>query len=150
MKKILLTLLVLFIPFFLFAQEVVEVIEPTDPPSGWAEILINPSMWLASFAGISLLTSFVAAFLTGLLKAEKSFIKQLIAWGVAIAILLVCDLANFKICYAWDFPIMLAIIHGFAAGLASNGFFDIPVLKNILKTVDGWFRPKPAEPAISK
>jgi hypothetical protein len=98
-------------------------------------------LWLGSFAGIALLTSFVAAFFNGLLNITKSFLKQLCAWIVAIVLLVVLDLIN--IGYVKDYPILLAIIHGFAAGLASNGIFDIPFMKSILDAIDGWFRPKP-------
>jgi len=137
MKKLIMFFVFLLVPVaFLVAQEPVE---PTTPPTGWSDILLNPGIWLASFAGVSLLTAFITAFLNGLLKVTKKFYRQLVAWGVAIVILVVCDLLNLKICYAWDFPILLAIIHGVFAGLASNGWADIPTLKSILKSIEGLF-----------
>lgn len=115
--------------------------EPTQPPVSWGEVFSNPALWLGSFAGVSLLTAFVTAFVNGFLKIVKSFPKQLVAWGVAIAITLLGDLLNIKIVYTWDFPWWLALINGLAAGLASNGVFDIPVLKAILDKISGWFKP---------
>lgn len=137
MKKFIVFLLVLLaIPIALLAQE------PTEPPTGWGEIFSNPALWLGSFAGVSLLTAFLATFFNGLLKLVNKFPRQLCAWLVAIAIVLVGDFANIKIIYTWDFPIWLAILHGFAAGLASNGWFDIPTLKKILSTIEELFVKK--------
>ena len=127
----------LAIPIAIFAQE------PTEPPTGWGDVFSNPALWLGSFAGVSLLTAFLASFFNGLLKLVKQFSRQLCAWIVAIAIVLIGDFANVKIVYTWDFPIWLAVLHGFAAGLASNGWFDIPTLKKILSVIEGWFNPKP-------
>jgi hypothetical protein len=138
MKKMIVFLLMLLaIPVALLAQE------PTTPPTGWGDIFSNPALWLGSFAGVSLLTAFLATFVNGLLKLEKNFPKQLCAWLVAIAIVLIGDLANIKLVYTWDFPVWLAVLHGLASGLASNGWFDIPTLKKILETIEGLFKPKP-------
>jgi hypothetical protein len=136
MKKILMFLGLLIIPLMVFGQE------PTTPPTGWGDIFSNPALWLGSFAGVSLLTVFLATFLNGFLKIVNTFPRQLCAWLVAIAIVLVGDLANIKIIYTWDFPLWLAILHGLALGLASNGWFDIPTLKKILETIEGLFKPK--------
>ena len=139
MKKFIAFFGFLLLSIVMVAQE--PVVDPTAPPASWLEILANPMLWLGSFAGIALLTSFVAAFFNGLLNISKSFLKQLCAWIVAIVLLVILDLIN--IGYVKDYPILLAIIHGFAAGLASNGIFDIPFMKSILDAIDGWFRPKP-------
>ena len=136
MKKLFL-LLFLMIPFMLFGQDTGE---PTAPPLSWGDFLSNPIVWFASFGGIAFLTSFLAAFFNGLLKVVKTFHKQLVAWAVGMLILLVTDLINFG--YAADFPIWLALVHGFAAGLASNGMYDIPTLKAILNGIENWFKPK--------
>jgi len=141
MKKMIVFLLMLLaIPIALLAQE------PTVPPTGWGDIFSNPALWLSSFAGVSLLTAFVATFINGFLKVTTKFLKQFVAWLVAIGILVLCDLFNIKICYSWDFPIWLAILHGFAAGLASNGWFDIPWLKTLLDKIAEWFPPKVPTP----
>jgi len=70
----------------------------------------------------------------------KNFVKQLVAWIVAIILVVGSDLLNFG--YAAQFPILLAVIHGFGAGLASNGVFDIPIIKGVLDTIEKWFNPK--------
>lgn len=132
----------LLVPIVILAQE---PIEPTNPPMSWGDFLSNPMIWFASFGGVALLTSFIAAFFNGLLKVVKSFHKQLISWAVGILILIVTDLINFG--YAAEFPLLLALAHGFAAGLAANGMYDIPTLKSILNSIEGWFhKPEPVTP----
>jgi len=132
MKKMLFVLL-LFIPVALFGQDV-------EPPTGWGDIIINPGKWVASFGAVSLVTAFIASFFIGLLKVDKRLVKQLIAWAVAIIILVVTDLVNFG--YAAEFPVLLAVIHGFGAGLASNGFADVPLIKGMLDAIEKLLYPK--------
>jgi hypothetical protein len=137
---------VLFTPM-LFAQE---TSPPTAPPASWADVIINPNKWLADFSVFTLLIAFVATFVNGVLKIVKRWPRQLIAWGVAIATLVITDLLN--IGYAAKFPILLACVHGFAAGLAANGAYNIPWLKGALDWIETLFNPKVEEQkaAVSK
>jgi hypothetical protein len=91
----------------------------------------------------TLLIAFVATFVNGVLKIVKRWPRQLVAWGVAIVLLVVTDLLNFG--YAANFPILLACIHGFAAGLAANGAYNIPWLKGALDWIETLFNPKVQE-----
>lgn len=127
-------ILLLAVPLAVFGQDIPE------PPADWSDIIMNPGIWFASFGAVSVLTAFVSAFVNGWLKVEKKFGKQLVAWVVAIVLLVVTDLLNWG--YAADFPLLLAAIHGLAAGLAANGVFDVPFLKGILDAISGWFNPK--------
>jgi len=139
MKKFLLIFtLLLAIPVILIAQDV------PNPPSGWGDIIMNPQKWFIDFGTIAVLTAFVATFVNGLLKVVKKFPRQLVAWGVAIILLVVSDLLNFG--YAKDFPILLAVIHGLGAGLAANGVFNIPMIKGILDTIESWLNPSKTTP----
>ena len=132
MKKLMLLLILLLaIPAMMFGQDPV-------PPADWGEIIMNPAKWFVDFGAIAVLTAFVATFLNGLLKVVKQFPRQLVAWGVAIILLVVSDLLNFG--YAAEFPILLAVIHGLGAGLAANGVFNIPLVKALLTTIEGWFK----------
>jgi len=135
MKKFLIfAMLLLALPLALLAQDV------PAPPEGWGDIIMNPQKWFVDFGAVAVLTAFVAAFFNGLLKVTKAFPRQLVAWGVAIILLVVTDLLNFG--YAAQFPILLAVIHGLGAGLAANGVFNIPVVKAILTAIEGWFPKK--------
>lgn len=133
-------LMILALP--LFAQE------PTVPPVSWGEVFSNPALWLGSFAGVALLTAFVSAFVNGFLKIVKKLPKQLMAWGIAIIVTTIAGAVfNLKLIYTWEFPLWLAIVHGFAAGLAANGVFDIPVMKAVLKSIEELFiKPAPVPP----
>jgi hypothetical protein len=134
MKKMILFFMLILGSAVIFAQEL------PAPPDSWGDIIMNPEKWFLSFGAISLLTAFLAAFLNGVLKVTKNFVKQLVAWIVAIILVVGSDLLNFG--YAAQFPILLAVIHGFGAGLASNGVFDIPIIKGVLDTIEMWFNPK--------
>jgi hypothetical protein len=137
MKKIMMFLGFLLVPVMVFCQQDSTVIVP---PTGWGDIISNPTLWISSFTGVSLVTAFLAAFFNGLLKWTKSFYKQLTAWVIAIIIVVVTDLLN--IGYAKDYPLLFAVINGFFAGLAANGWFNIPTLKAILTAIEGWFVKK--------
>lgn len=134
MKKFFIALFLLILPMAIFAQDV-----PASP-TGWEDVIMNPGKWVASFGAISVLTAFIAAFINGLLKFDKGFKKQLIAWGVAIILLVATDLLNFG--YAADFAIWLAVLHGFGAGLASNGASNIPIIKAMLEAIENLINPK--------
>jgi len=134
MKKMILFFMLILGSAVIFAQDL------PAPPDSWGDIVMNPEKWFLSFGAISLLTAFLAAFLNGVLKVTKNFVKQLVAWIVAIILVVGSDLLNFG--YAAQFPILLAVIHGFGAGLASNGVFDIPIIKGVLDTIEKWFNPK--------
>jgi len=134
MKKMILFFILILGSAVIFAQDL------PAPPDSWGDIVMNPEKWFLSFGAISLLTAFLAAFLNGVLKVTKNFVKQLVAWIVAIILVVGSDLLNFG--YAAQFPILLAVIHGFGAGLASNGVFDIPIIKGVLDTIEKWFNPK--------
>jgi hypothetical protein len=139
MKRLLLFLiLIMAIPAILLAQDV------PVPPTGWGDIIMNPQKWFIDFGAVAVLTAFLAATATGFFKITKGLYKQLVAWLIAIILLVGSDLINFG--YAKDFPILLAVLHGFGAGLAANGVFDIPIIKGILDAVHGWFAPK--EPVV--
>ena len=129
------------IPLVMFGQDV------PAPPEDWSDIIFNFPQWFGTLAGVSLLTTFLAAFFNGLLKIEKGVYKQLIAWAVGIILMVATDLLNFG--FAKDFPLLLAVIYGFAVGLVANGVFDVPFVKSILDKVSEWFKPKTPVPPIN-
>ena len=137
MKKILilgvLFMCVLMAP--LAAQEV-------EPPDNVLDVITHLDMYLGSLAGLAAVAAFFSAMVNGFLKVTKGLVKQLVAWGVSIVIIVAADIANFG--FVADFPIIKAVVYGLGAGLIANGIFDIPFIKTILDKVEGWFpKPKP-------
>ena len=124
MKKFILFLSLIFLPLLAFG------IEPAVPDS-WAEVISNFNTWFATLGGIAAVTVFVAGAVIKLLHVEQKWIKQGIAWLIAIILVVLGNLFNFG--FSADFPWLTTIAYGFAAGLVANGIFDIEVVKSILE-----------------
>jgi hypothetical protein len=138
MKKLLLysslILGLLLISLAIFAQDTIPV------PDDIVDVVVNLNTYFGSFLGLAVLATFLAAFMNGILKVTSKWIRQLVAWGVAIILMLISALANFG--FASEFPILQALVYGLGVGLVANGVFDVPVVKAILDKVEGWFKPK--------
>lgn len=138
MKKMFFLFVILLLPVMAMAQNLPDSVAVPAVPTDWNEVLFNVNAWFGSFAGIAALTAFVAAFFNGLLKVTKGFPKQLVAWVVALLLAVVANLVNFG--YMAEYTIWQSVIHGFMAGLASNGIFKMPLAVDLLKWVEGWFK----------
>ena len=103
-----------------------------EPPVGWLDLFAGIDKWLGSLAGIAAVTVFLAAAVNTLLKT-KGFMKQLVAWLIAIILLVIGNLAN--IGFMAEFSWLNTIIYGVAAGFLSNGIFDLPLILSILKAL---------------
>ena len=126
MKKIMMFLiLMLLIPVALLAQVV-------NPPTNWLELFANINVWLGSLAGVAAVTVFLAAAINTLLKTS-GFWKQLVAWVVAILILVVGNLVNMG--FMADLNWLHTIVYGVAAGFISNGIFDLEFVKIVLRAL---------------
>jgi hypothetical protein len=126
MKKLMMFLVmgfVLLIPTF--GQDV-------NPPTNWLELFANINVWLASLAGVAAVTVFLAAFANTLLKT-KGFMKQIVAWIIAILILVIGNLVNMGFMAQLNW--LHTIVYGVAAGFISNGIFDIETIKAILRAL---------------
>jgi hypothetical protein len=60
--------------------------------------------------------------------------------GPGIFLVVLSDVLN--IGFAKDSPLLLAAIYGLAAGLTSNGLYDIPILNTILTWIESLFNKK--------
>jgi len=128
MKKLLMLFaFMLLIPVAIFAQEPV-----INPPTNWLELFANINLWLGSLAGVAAVTVFLAAFLNTLFKTT-GFWKQVVAWAIALILIIVGNLVNLG--FMADLNWLNTIIYGFAAGLISNGFFDVELVKMILRAL---------------
>lgn len=122
MKKLFFALFMLLsIP--LFAQEV-------NPPTDWLDLFANFNTWLASLAGVAAVTVFLAGAVNTLFNTT-GFVKQLVAWIIAIVLLIAGNLVNLG--FMADLSWLHTIIYGVAAGFIANGIFDIEFVKVILR-----------------
>jgi len=106
--------------------------QAVDPPTNWLELFANINVWLGSLAGVAAVTVFLAAFLNTLFKTA-GFMKQIVAWLVALVLIIVGNLVN--IGFMAELSWLNTIIYGVAAGLVANGFFDIELVKMILRAL---------------
>jgi hypothetical protein len=94
--------------------------------------------WIAPI--LVTLTTGLTGLLNQGLKVEKAWVKQLMSWVVG---------ACFSV-GAWALklltfgnPVWLGVVSlVVVVGLASNGFYDIPTIKNF---INSWFSTKPKE-----
>jgi ribose/xylose/arabinose/galactoside ABC-type transport system permease subunit len=124
MKKLLFVLIGLLVMIPIFAQN--------PNPSIW-EVISNLGTYLGSPEAFAIAVPIVAAIITGLLKLEENWPKRLVSWGVAIAGLVVADIANFG--FVALYPIWEAAVVGLFIGLAANGIFTVPQIKPFIDKI---------------
>jgi hypothetical protein len=126
MKRLMLTIgFVSVLLYPLFGQSI-------EPPTNWLALFANINVWLGSLAGVAAVTVFLAAFLNTLFKTT-GFMKQLVAWAVGFILMIVGNLVNLG--FMAELNWLNTVIYGFAAGLISNGIFDIELIKMILRAL---------------
>ena len=125
MKKLMFLLILMLLSIPVIAQII-------EPPANWLDLFANINKWLGSLAGIAAVTVFLAAAINTLLKT-KGFMKQLVAWLIAIILLAIGNLVNMG--FMAELSWLNTIIYGVAAGFLSNGIFDLPLILSILKAL---------------
>jgi len=128
MKRLMIFLLFIgFVAFPVIAQEV-------DPPGNWGDVIDNFGMWFGTLGGIAALTLFVSGVVNGLLKVTKTFVRQLVAWVIAILLAVLANLVNlgFLAGSTW----LMTILYGFGAGLVANGIFDVNIVKALILAIE--------------
>ena len=106
--------------------------QAVEPPSDWLQVFANINLWLASLAGVAAVTVFLAAFVNTLLKTS-GFVKQIVAWVIAILILVIGNLVNMG--FMAELNWLHTIVYGVAAGFISNGIFDLETVRAILRAL---------------
>lgn len=103
-----------------------------EPPTDWLQVFANINLWLASLAGVAAVTVFLAAFVNTLLKTS-GFVKQIVAWVIAILLLVIGNLVNMG--FMAELNWLHTIVYGVAAGFISNGIFDLETVRAILRAL---------------
>ena len=106
--------------------------QSVETPTNWLALFSNINVWLGSLVGIAAVTVFLAAEVNKLLKLE-GFWKQLMAWIVAILLMVVGNLVNLGFMAELDW--LHTIVYGIAAGFVSNGIFDLGFIKLVLQAL---------------
>jgi len=97
--------------------------------------MISLSFW-GIFAAIATVSSAVSAAVLGACKITKSWLQQLIAWVIAIALSFAAW--GLHLFPAITSPEWLAIlVQGFFVGLVSNGVYDIEAVKKLFALLFG-------------
>ena len=126
MKKIVclltLGLLIFGIGMPMFAQ-VADTTKIVLPPVG-------EGFGFGSLVAISGITIFATALLNKLFGITSSLWKQVLSWGVSIAIIGLANVLN--IGFAADLSLVSTFLYGLANGLLSNGVFDLSFIRLLL------------------
>ena len=126
MKKLMMFLIMLI------AFTIPAIAQEVEPPTNWLDLFANINVWLGSLAGIAAVTVFLAAALNSLLKTS-GFVKQLVAWIIAIILLVAGNLINLG--FMAELNWLHTLAYGIAAGFVANGIFDIELIKRLLEAI---------------
>jgi len=127
MKKL---ILLFFAMALLVAGAIAQVPTPALNPDGTVIQQANSLLdFFAVFGALLPLVVSITAFLVYRFTMNKTS-KQITAWLIAIALTFLGWWM--QIGYLTEITWWMALIHGFALGLAANGFFDIAMIKAIL------------------
>lgn len=86
-----------------------------------------------SLAAVVPLVTFLTALFNRFIRISAGWAKQTVSWIIALAVSISGWYLNFGIFDA--LTIYGAILYGFGAGLAANGFFDIKIIQAILEAI---------------
>lgn len=124
-----------FIAFFIIAIVAIPIIaQPIEPPADWAAVVDNFWIWFGNLAGLAALTTFIAGFLNGVLKASGKFVRQLVAWVVAVVLAWLSVLLN--IGFLAEAQWYMVVLYGVGAGFVANGFFDVGLIQAIILAIE--------------
>lgn len=108
-----------------------------DPPADIVDVVGNLDLYMGSLLGLSVLSVFLTGIVNGWLKNKKDWVRQVTSWLVPILLAFIFG-GLLKFGFLGDQPLFTSILYGFAAGLVSNGFFDI----NFVQTLVTWLEEK--------
>ena len=94
--------------------------------------------WLAPI--LVMLTTGITGLINQGINIKQPWLKQLISWVIGSGLSVGAWALNL---IAFGNPVWLGIVAlSIVVGLSSNGFYDIPTIKNF---IDTWFKTKPQQ-----
>lgn len=126
MKKIVCFLTLGLLIFGLGMSSFAQVVDSTHvviPPVG-------EGFGFGSLVAISGITIFLTALFNKVLKVVAPLWKQILSWGISIAIIGVANLLNLG--FAANLTLASTFLYGLANGLLSNGVFDLSFIRLLL------------------
>jgi hypothetical protein len=126
MKKIMLFLVLLLVPFALFAQE-------PEVPAGVSDLMSNLGHFVASLSGLAGIVIFVTGLLVALLKVEKRWMRLVIYLVIGVLLAILTNLLNFGL-FA-EATWIETLLNGVGLGVVAGGISDIPTMKVLLALI---------------
>lgn len=118
-------LVLLFVPVFSQGDSIVPV-DPTAPVDLFDAL--NLQKWLTNFALLVSVTTFFATLINGLIKAEKSLIRKIVAWVVCAILVVIGKI--FTIGFVGELDWIMVAVTVALGGVGANGLFDVPGLQS--------------------
>ena len=125
----------ILILFFMMLLSV-PIIAQVEAPETIVDVITNIDLYLGSLLGLAFLSTWLTGVVNGWIAVAKAIYRQLISWTVPIILAFVFGYLlklGFLAGEAW----YIAILYGLAAGLVSNGIFDISFVKTGVKWLEG-------------
>lgn len=91
---------------------------------------VGENFGFGTLIAISGITIFATALLNKLFGITSSLWKQILSWGISIAIIGIANLLD--IGFAADLTLVSTFLYGLANGLLSNGVFDLSFVRLLL------------------
>jgi len=117
-------MLIMLIPIIGVLAQTDSTLVVIDPPGDIVDFVVNFDVFMASLGGLAVASVFLSGLINGLLKVVKSWVKQVVSWVIPIGLAFLATYV-LKLGFLVDQPVLNVVIYSAAAGLVSNGIFDI-------------------------
>ena len=136
--KFLFLMLIMLIPVVRLLAQTDSTVVVIDPPGDIIDFVVNFDVFMASLGGLAIASVFLSGLINGWLKIVKSWVKQVVSWLVPVGLAVVATFV-LKLGFLVDQPVLNVLIYSAAAGLVSNGIFDISFVNSFVNWIVGKF-----------
>ena len=136
--KFLFLMRIMLIPVVRLLAQTDSTVVVIDPPGDIIDFVVNFDVFMASLGGLAIASVFLSGLINGWLKIVKSWVKQVVSWLVPVGLAVVATFV-LKLGFLVDQPVLNVLIYSAAAGLVSNGIFDISFVNSFVNWIVGKF-----------